>query len=354
MLHPVRVVWAAAIILLLLLPAASAYQRKKEKKEEITQTLEIPPDPPATISAETARLTFAQTPLISKGLLSQQTRDALKALLSTSRGAQFIRIRAFVAGTGDLRRVQTIVSEVFSEKHLPLPVLSVVQVGALPLVGAQVQLEATLQDKKPINPAGLVFAVAEAPDPRLALEQLRDSLSAAGASGLPLRLVCSVSVPEMIQTLRDSSASVFPSSPLVALQSQRIAAQAGAACEAISRLGAPVPDGTRFLPGAVAVSATRLIFAGSQLAFRYQESDARLAFQRLEKTLQAASTSLKRCVFLNSYPLSPQIAAMIRRVRSEFLDPARPPAGGSIPFEGLPSLDAAFALEAIVLAGPGS
>ena len=41
-----------------------------------------------------------------------------------------------------MRRVQTIVSETFTERRQPLPALSVVQVGALPLEGAQVVMEA--------------------------------------------------------------------------------------------------------------------------------------------------------------------------------------------------------------------
>ena len=82
------------------------------------------------------------TPLSAKGLLSQQTRDALKGLLHSSHGT-IVKLRAFVAGSGDLRRVGEIAGEMFLEKHMPLPALTVVQVGALPLEGAQVVMEAT-------------------------------------------------------------------------------------------------------------------------------------------------------------------------------------------------------------------
>src|SRR6266566_1376303 len=60
---------------------------KKKKPEEITQTLALPPDPPATVAADTSRLVFHVSPLSGKGLLSQQVRDALKALLRSSGGA---------------------------------------------------------------------------------------------------------------------------------------------------------------------------------------------------------------------------------------------------------------------------
>lgn len=350
----VRVVAAAVGLAFLLHAAAEPLQRKKKKDEDFTQTLEVLPDPPAAVPAETARLSFIAAPLGAKGLLSQQARDAIKALINNSRGAQFIQIRAYVAGTGDLRRIQSIVADVFAEKRLSLPVLSVVQVGALPLDGAQVQMEAVLQDRKPSNPAGLVFAGATAGTPRAALDQLQAALASAGVSQAPLRLTCAVSSSETLQPMRDAAAAAYPSVPLLLHQAQRMAVQPGAACSAVARLSAAVPGGVRFLPRAVAVSAPRLVFAGAQLAFRYQESDARLAFQRLEKTLQSASTTLRRCILLNVYPLSPQIAAMVGKVRAEFLDGTRPPAGISLPYEGLPSLDAAFSLEAIALPAEGS
>lgn len=350
----VRVVAAAVGVAFLLQAAAGPLQRKKKKDEDFTQTLEVLPDPPAVMAAETARLSFVPAPLSTKGLLSQQARDAIKFLMSAARGSQFIQIRAYVAGTGDLRRIQSLVSEAFAEKRLSLPVLSVVQVGALPIEGAQVQMEAVLQDRKPSNPAGLVFAAASADTPRAALDQLQASLRSAGAGQVPLRLTCAVSSSDWLQTTREAATAVYPAAPLLVHQSQRIAAQPGTACTAVARLTTPVASGVRFLPDAVAVSAPRLVFAGAQLAFRYQETDARLAFQRLEKTLQSASSTLKRCVFLNVYPLSPQIAGLVGKVRADFVNAEQPPAGASLPYEGLPSLDAAFALEAVALPANGS
>jgi len=346
---------AAATAIFLLDSIATPLQRKKKKEEEITQTLEVLPDPPAALTAETTRLSFLSAPLSAKGLLSQQTRDALKALLASSRGSQFIKIRAYVAGTGDLRRVQSIVSEVFSDRKMQLPVLNVVQVGSLPLEGAQVLIEATLQGKKPVNPSGVLFAAVEGETPRQALDQLAAAASQAGSPAQDLlRLTCSVTDGSMLQQTRDLAASMFPRSILVILQAQRLPAQPATACDAVARLASPVAAGVRFYPNAVAVSAPRLVFAGSQLAFRYQESDARLAFQRLEKTLQSAGSSLKRTIFLNIYPLSPQLSDLVRKVRPDFLDTNHPPAGHSLPVEGLPSMDASFGLEAVALPTPGS
>src|SRR5712691_609627 len=91
------------------LAAGPAADKKKKKKDEETQTLVIPKDLPGAVVGETRRLTFHVTPLSAKGLLSAQVRDALRALLRESGGNQVLKIRAFVAGSGDLRRVRDLV-----------------------------------------------------------------------------------------------------------------------------------------------------------------------------------------------------------------------------------------------------
>src|SRR3954454_2222817 len=105
----------------LILTAGLAAQKKKK---EITQTLQLPKDLPNTTTGETRRLTFHVTPLSAKGLLSAQVRDALRALLHETGGNTVLRIRAFVAGSGDQRRVRDLVSEAFTDRRQPLPTLS--------------------------------------------------------------------------------------------------------------------------------------------------------------------------------------------------------------------------------------
>ena len=61
--------------------SAPAQKNKKKTEEPVTQTLPLLKDPPSAIAAETDRLIFQVSPLSNKGLLSQQVRDALKALL---------------------------------------------------------------------------------------------------------------------------------------------------------------------------------------------------------------------------------------------------------------------------------
>src|SRR5438309_9450119 len=102
---------------LILAPAAA----QKKKKKEVTQTLQLPKELPATAVGETRRLTFHVTPLSAKGLLSAQVRDALRALIRETGNNPVLRIRAFVAGSGDLRPVRALVSETFTDKQLALP-----------------------------------------------------------------------------------------------------------------------------------------------------------------------------------------------------------------------------------------
>src|SRR5947209_129464 len=105
----------------------------KKKKEDETQTLQLPRELPNAVTGETRRLVFLVTPLSAKGLLSQQVRDSLKALDRQAAGSAILNIRAFVAGSGDLRRVRDLVSDTFNDRRKQLPTLSLIRAGGLPL-----------------------------------------------------------------------------------------------------------------------------------------------------------------------------------------------------------------------------
>ncbi len=366
--------WLTLILFVLAasLPA-EAQRRKKKSDEDFTQTLEVYPDPPAVLSAPVDRLSFYTVPMSTKGLLSQQVRDGLNRLLRHARRNEVVKIRAFVAGTGDMRRVQAILSEEFTRRRKTLPVLSVIQAGSLPLDGAQVQMEATLIERKAVNPAGLALIsgqlvtrdgplqVRVAP---LADESAANLAAAAKAAGVGpeamLRVSCFLSSLSDAGEVRAAIAKRFPRIQPLLVQTQRLPLQTLVECEGIARLAAkPAQDvvllNPEGLPQSKAysqvalVGAPTVVLAGSQLAFRYTASDARLAFERLEKTLNTANSSLKNTIFMNTYPLSSQLADLVRQVRFDFLDPARPPASTLVLFEGLPSMDGAFALEAVAL-----
>ncbi len=336
---------------------------KKQKKEQETQALEVLPDPPAAVTAETGRLVFRVSPLTTKGLLSQQVRTALKWLLQQDNRASVVKLRAFVAGTGDMRRVQAIVSEVFSERRLQLPALSVVQAGALPLEGAQVVIESMALDRKTVNPNGLAFvsgqgaSVDQPLQPILplfeqSLARMRSTLAATGLEPADvLRATCYLSSLDDFTPIRERAYAAFPKAALNFVQRTREPLESIVECEAVARLRRPPAEPLVFAnhSDVALVRARKLALTGTQLAFGFREADARLAFQRLGKSLEQAGASFNRVAVASVYPLSRSIADLVRKVRPEFLSAERPPAGTMLPFQGLPSLDASFALDVIAV-----
>jgi enamine deaminase RidA (YjgF/YER057c/UK114 family) len=338
----------------------------------IAQVREIPRETPLVVVAETGRLVFRVSPLSAKGLLSEQVRTALKALFSQTGGAAIVRLRAFVAGSGDMRRVYTIVAETFTQKLLPLPAVTVVQAGALPITGVQVVLEAAAVARKPVNPHGLAFLSAEsavsnglpgrmAPLVEKSMAGLGRSLRAAGLDGKDvLRATCFLSSMDDAGEARRVVASEFPQAALNFVQPLRAPPQAMAACEAVARLRGPAgeplgmvnPVGAEpaphFSPAAL-VSAPQVVLTGSQLAFGYTADDARLAFQRLGRVLEQAGSSLDRAAVTSIYPLSGSVGEQARRIGLEFWNKARPPTVTLLSFEGLPSLDASFAIDIVAV-----
>jgi enamine deaminase RidA (YjgF/YER057c/UK114 family) len=352
--------------------ALVAWPAQKKKKDEITQTLQLPRELPSAVVGDTRRLTFHVTPLSSKGLLSQQVRDALKALSREAGGSTFLKIRAFVGGSGDVRRVRDLVSESFAYRRQPLPALSLVRCGGLPLEGAQVVLEAIAAGRKEVNPHGLAFLSAQtatsedpldavAPLAARSLAALRQAVQAAGSEPSDvLRVTCFLSSLDNLAATRKLVEAEYPRAALNYVETQRAPVRALAACEAVARLrrdaGARLvlmnPEGLPREPGEsqiALVSAPHVVLTGSQVSFGYREEDARLAFERLRKSLEQGGVSAGDVAFAHYYPLSAGIAEQVRRVRSKFFDDARPPAGSLVLFEGLPSMEAGFAVDLVAV-----
>lgn len=352
--------------------AATAAPQKKKNKEEQTQVLQLPKDLPGTVAGSPHRLTFHTTPLSAKGLLSPQIREALKALSRECSGETVLKIRAFVAGSGDVRRVRDLVSEYFTDHKQPLPALTLIRAGGLPMEGAQVVLEAIASAKKDVNPHGLALISAQpataenplAPVPPLAANSLTALKQAVGAVGAGpadvLRVTCFLSSLDQLDTTRVQVAAAYPKAALDFVQTQRSPTRGLAACEAVARLpvepGVPVklmnPEG---LPPAAGqsqialVDTPEIVLSGAQASFGYQESDARLAFERLSRELQQAGSSSQQVVFEHCYPLTQSIAGQVRKIEPDFFDRAHLPAGSTILFEGLPSMDAGFAVDVVAV-----
>jgi enamine deaminase RidA (YjgF/YER057c/UK114 family) len=317
-MHYRRICIAFLIVCLTLAQAA-----KKKNPDDVTETLELPKDPPMVAIGETSHLVFHVSPLTAKGLLSQQTHDALKAILKLNGGAQVIHVRAFVAGSGDLRRVPQIVSEVFTEKKMQLPSVSVVQGGGLPLEGAQVVLETVSAAKKEVNPGGLIFIEAQ---DAATLDQSVARLAARMPGASALRVTCFVSDLTNATERTASIAARFPSAVVDLIQTQRASSRTFAACEGVARS---------------ARNAPRLAFTGTQVAFGVEEQNARQAFQRLDRDLTEAGVAPSDIVFMSVYPLSLPIAQLVAKVH-----PAHSPLT-IVPFEGVASIDSSFAVDAV-------
>src|SRR5581483_5847265 len=120
------------------------FAQRRKNEEPKTQVLPLPPELPMALAADTEMLDFHISPLLKTGGLSAQIRQSLNDLIRDTRGETIIKLRAFVAGAGDARRVQAVVADLFTERKLPLPVLSIIQVGALGQETAQVVIEAVV------------------------------------------------------------------------------------------------------------------------------------------------------------------------------------------------------------------
>jgi enamine deaminase RidA (YjgF/YER057c/UK114 family) len=342
---------------------AASLSGQKKKKEEITQTLQIPKDLPAAVAGDPHHFTFHTTPLSGKGLLSAQVRDALKALSHEAGGSSVLHIRAFVAGSGDLRRVRDLVSETFADRKQPLPALSLIRAGGLPVEGAQVVLEAVAANKKEVNPNGLVFVPAAAvmsdnpldavaPLAAGSLDRLRQTLKEAGSTAADvLRVTCFVSSLENLAETRKLVEAEYPRAALDYVQTQRAPGRAVAACEAVARLTSNTGTKVQFVPGtgeprAALISAPQVVLSGTQMSYGYQESDSRLAFERLVKSLEGARVTAREVAYANYYPLAEPLAAQVRKLRPSFFPTS---ASSMVLFEGLSSMDAGFAIDVIAV-----
>ena len=249
-------------------------------------------------------------------------RDALKALTRETGGNPVLKIRAFVAGSGDLRRVRDLVSEVFTDRKQPLPALSLIQSGGLPLEGAQVVLEAIAAGKKEVNPRGLVFLSAPvatsdnpldpvAPLAAQSLERLK-----ARHQDRPFRAfrrrACHLLPQFPGESGRHPETGGSRLSPGRAQLRANPALPVARPCRLRSRRAAQLEHRHDTFsssreegePQAALVAAQHVVLTGTQVSYGYQESNSRLAFERLQKVLEAAGVSGRDVAFAHYYPLA--------------------------------------------------
>jgi len=175
-----------------------------------------------------------------------------------------------------------------------------------------------------------------------------------------LRVTCFVSSLEEQRDTHQLMQASFPGAALNYVQMQREPVIPAAECEAVARLRAPAVEAMRFVnppnldqspnySQIALVTSSKLVITGTQLAFGAQESDVKLAFERLQKALSTSNARFDRVVMSHLYVTSGAMIARVRAVRSGYYNAAKPPASTLLPFEGLPSLDASFGVDVIAV-----
>jgi hypothetical protein len=189
-------------------------------------------------------------------------------------------------------------------------------------------MESVGADKRAVNPSGLAFLPAQ-------------SVEGLKAAGDILRVTCFLTSLDGLQQARSAVAAAFPAAAFPAaatnfVQLTRFGGEPATTCEAVARGSAARPNGT------VVFTGTKIVFSGLQMAFRDQEADVRLAFDRLKKAVEPLGGRLDAAVF-SIYAVTRPAAEAANRVL-----------GGGVPmvFEGLPSLDATVGIDVVAAGVP--
>ncbi len=278
---------------------------------------------PGAIAGITSQLVFHVSPLSAKGMLSQQVEDAIKALDKANGAATILKLRAFVVGTGDLRRVQAIVNDLFTIRKWPLPVVTTIQAGAFPLEGAQVMIEAISEEKKIVNPTGLLFVPAvEGASGSAAMAALKSAMGSSASA--MLRVTCFADSLAEADAARAAAARAFPKSAGVFLQSTRYTMGTKVACEGIAQ-GGP----TR---------SAKVLFTAQQFGFN---EDAAGMIEKMDRALESQGAKRTNSALIEVYGTSLAVAAKARAAMS-------PAPATAVFIEGLPALDATIAMEAAI------
>lgn len=336
-----------AVLLAIFLPGLFHLAAQKKKNEEPKpQILPLPPELPMALAAETGSLDFHISPLLAAGGLSVQIRQSLNDLIRDTRGETIIKLRAFVAGAGDARRVQAQVADIFTERKLPLPVLSIIQIGALGHEASQVVIEAVVSTHRTVNPNGLGFLAGQTgASLHDAVEHLRQSASAASISpDRVLTCTCFTSRIENYTSARAAIQAVFPNTAVNLVQALRDPASDATMCEAVGQLTQPPTEGPLvWLKNARAtlVDSHQLVFTGLQLTFGSYLDDAHEAFARLRHA--ASALQAEAPVEVNAFSLDASASSALRKTTQVPLCTFTVQA-----VEGLPAVDASGGIEAVL------
>ncbi len=333
-------------LILLAFTSTFIYSQKKKNEEPKPQVLPLPPELPMALAAETETLDFHISPLLHSGGLAAQIRQSLDDLIHSTHGETIIRLRAFVAGAGDARRVQAEAADLFTERKLPLPVLSVLQVGALGDEAAKVVIEAVVSTHRQVNPNGLLFIGGQTGATLTdAIDKMTATVKVSGISPeAVLTTTCFTSAIDNYSATRQSLLKMFPNTFVNVVQALRDPPSDASMCEAVGQLSQKPPKGVVFLNEnrAALVVAHTLIFTGMQLTFGSFLDDAKQSYQRLERAARAFGAS-DTAVQVNAYSLNAYASSALRK-----MDVFPMNTFTLQRVEGLPAIDATAGIEAIL------
>jgi len=327
---------------------------KKKYQEPNPQVVPLPAELPMAVTADTDTLDFHISPLRHAGGLSAQIRQSLNDLIRDTHGETIVKLRAFVAGTGDARRVQSEAISIFTDHRLQLPVLSIIQIGGLAGESAQVVIEAIVSTHKTVNPAGLAFITGQyGRNFSDALGHLK--VSSALAQVPPdriLSITCFASAMNEYDLRRTEVQSAFPKAGINIVQALRDPAGEATLCEAVGQPANAAPQGDVVRldrAHATLVSAKRLVFTGLQLCFGSFLDDAQEANERLRRAANAVGGNISTETFanaavqINAFSLTPAAGSALRKTTSF-------PASTFtvLPVEGLTAIDATAGIDAVL------
>jgi len=299
------------------------------------------------LRAETASLDFHISPVLKTGGLAAQIRQSLNDLIRDTKGETIIKLRAFVAGAGDARRVQAEVTQLFTDRRLPLPVLTVLQVAALGDEAAQVIIEAVVSTHRTVNPSGLAFIAGQTGGSLSeALNRLRDTaVSTSLSADRVLTTTCFTSRINNDADVRSMVHGLFPNSAINVVQAERDPANDTSMCEAVAQLSQPPAEAPLVLlkqHRAALVNSPELVFTGLQLSFGSYLDDAHEALTRLRRAASAMGTD-EAPVEVNVFALDAPAGSALRKTTSV------PPSVFTVQtIEGLPAMDATAGVEAVL------
>lgn len=304
------------LLLLTLLPAAVQGQKKKKKKPEveITQTLEVIPDPPASVTVETAKSNSSPPPFPER--VCSPSRFATRSKRSAPRPAparssrsapsspEPVTSAACNPSSPNVRRKETTPA---GRRHHPGRHVAHGRRAGHPR--SRRQRQESGEPQRPRLPQRHGRRQQGRPGKTLAdvdkaIADLSHAAKAGGSDPADVqRVTCLLSALDSVAEVRTRVARAFPSAVLVAVQAQRLHDTALAECEAVTRLrtrpaealvmlNPPEMNPSPMYSKGALIGAEKLVLTGTQMAFHSEDKDVHLAFQRMSKVLDAAGSSM--------------------------------------------------------------